>query len=231
MAERPVFIPLFKGDQLVEEKMIPFNWNPGMAPTQKKKNVEALHLSAIATGIEPILEISTKSQKRIGFLLSAFNLKLITSSGWSMPLESAYQGSKVFEHGGPYEDLYCKDGSIIKKDERLTCSGRLCAFKYEGEEWDLEPKTAFYDWLYMKALHRNNPLISKLKEYKAFTDIEFNPKKSINCQARSCALYLSLLHRYNLGDILNNKSWYLDIIKKDSFYQPRFGGDPQMELL
>ena len=31
--------------------------------------------------------------------------------------------------------------------------------------------------------------------YEAFTDIEFNPKKSFNCQAYSVALYKSLLKR------------------------------------
>ncbi|MDN5802520.1 MAG: hypothetical protein L0H34_08495, partial [Psychrobacter sp.] len=42
-------------------------------------------------------------------------------------------------------------------------------------------------------------LNSNLKEealnYNAFTDIEFNPKKSINCQAYSLALYVSLEKR------------------------------------
>ena len=35
-------------------------------------------------------------------------------------------------------------------------------------------------------------LDENLEIYDAFTDIEFNPNKSINCQARSCALFLAL---------------------------------------
>jgi hypothetical protein len=30
-------------------------------------------------------------------------------------------------------------------------------------------------------------------QYQAFTDIEFNPEKSLNCQAYSAALYLSMV--------------------------------------
>lgn len=35
----------------------------------------------------------------------------------------------------------------------------------------------------------NEDEIKEFLTFELFTDIEFNPKKSINCQARSCALY------------------------------------------
>ena len=35
-------------------------------------------------------------------------------------------------------------------------------------------------------------LAEKICDYNAFTDIEFNPEKSINCQARSAAIFVSL---------------------------------------
>ena len=50
----------------------------------------------------------------------------------------------------------------------------------------------FYDWLYIRALAQNSELALSLMEYNAFTDIAFNPKKSINCQANSAALFVSL---------------------------------------
>jgi type I restriction enzyme M protein len=34
---------------------------------------------------------------------------------------------------------------------------------------------------------------SVLVEYDLFTDIEFNEKKGLNCQARSCAIYSYML--------------------------------------
>ena len=208
------------GYQLLKEKMISFLWNPGLAPSQKKKNIVALHESAQKLDIMPILEVSTKSEEQLGFMLSAFNLKVETTDGWTIPLESAFQGSKVFKSGGPYHDLYGKNGREIKKDERIKTSGPLSGFSFDGLEWELEPKTAFYDWLYIHAVHREPELRQCLDTYQGFTDIEFNPKKSINCQARSCALYVSLLKRQVLEEVLNDRQAFLDILGRDSFYQP-----------
>ena len=41
----------------------------------------------------------------------------------------------------------------------------------------LNPKTIFYDWLYINAVLENPLLAAELLKYNAFTDIEFNPKK------------------------------------------------------
>ena len=46
MAERPVFVPTEGGASLVNAVPIVFRWHAGMAPSQKKKNVEALHEKA-----------------------------------------------------------------------------------------------------------------------------------------------------------------------------------------
>ena len=46
-------------------------------------------------------------------------------------------------------------------------------------------------------------------DYQAFTDIEFNPKKSINCQAYSVALYVSLRQRGLLEETIKNKDSFL----------------------
>ena len=35
-------------------------------------------------------------------------------------------------------------------------------------------------------------IAEKLLDYDGFTDIVFNPQKSINCQARSCAIYVGM---------------------------------------
>ena len=53
----------------------------------------------------------------------------------------------------------------------------------------LEPRTFFYDWLYVSALAGRPELVNELEHRAAFTDIEFNPKRSINCQAHSVALF------------------------------------------
>jgi hypothetical protein len=104
-------------------------------------------------------------------------------------VETAFQSSKVFENGGPYIDLLEGTSKAAKKDIRLKTSGKLTQFKFFNRNWELEPKTLFYDWLYINALSLNEGLKNEIINYTAFSDIEFNPEKSINCQAKS-AVYM-----------------------------------------
>jgi hypothetical protein len=48
--------------------------------------------------------------------------------------------------------------------------------------------------------------------YDAFTDIEFNPERSINCQAYSLALYKALQERNILSEALASKQAFLDVV-------------------
>ena len=108
MAKRPIFIPQSEGQKLVLEKMIEFTWNPGFAPIQKKKNIVALHAAAEEKKISPLLEVSTKSDQILGIQLSAFNLQIALKNGKKIPIECAFQGSKVFKDRGPYDDIFWK---------------------------------------------------------------------------------------------------------------------------
>ena len=215
MAKRPVFVPLGKPEHLVDEVKIEFYWSPGFAPVQKKKNVAALHAAAQKKGLFPLLEVSTKSDEELGRRLSAFSLKIETEVG-DISIESAYQGSKVFERGGPYRDIYGRDSREAKKDTRVRESGRLVQFNYFEHDWPLVPKTAFYDWLYLTALKSHQEYLKRLFVYKGFTDIEFNPEKSINCQARTCALLVSLLKLNALDEALRSQQDFIDMITSDS---------------
>lgn len=215
MARRPVFVPLGKVEHLVDEVLVEFGWSPGFAPVQKKKNVAALHAAAEKKGLFPLLEVSTKSEEELGRRLSAFSLKIETDAG-EISIESAYQGSKVFEHGGPYRDIYAKASREAKKDARVRESGQVVRFNYFGQEWPLVPKTAFYDWLYLTALRPHQEFLKRLLVYKGFTDIEFNPEKSINCQARTCALLVSLLKLNALDESLRSQHDFIDMISSDS---------------
>ncbi len=218
MAKRPVFIPLSTLDHLVEEIQIDFKWNPGFAVVQKKKNITALHQAAYDKKLFPILEVSTKSEELLGQRLSAFSLKINTQIG-KISIESAFQGSKVFERGGPYIDIYEKDSRSAKQDGRLQQSGKLVSFNYFGEKWRLAPKTAFYDWLYLSALHPHQEYLRKLYQYQGLTDIEFNPARSINCQARTCALLVSLLKLNMLDEALKSQEHFISVVSLDSFKQ------------
>ncbi len=230
MAKRPIFMPIGKHEHLVEEVQVEFKWNPGFAPVQKKKNIEAMHEAAGKKGLFPLLEISTKSEEAIGQRLSAFNLKIDTDIG-EISIEAAFQGSKVFEGGGPFTDIYRMDSRSAKKDERIRESGQLIGFNFFGQEWPLAPKTAFYDWLYLTALRPHQEYLTRLFEYKGFTDIEFNPSKSINCQARTCALLVSLLKLKSLDDALRSQSDFINMVSSDSFKQEHSADLRQGQLI
>ncbi|MGX9181900.1 DarT1-associated NADAR antitoxin family protein [Mesorhizobium sp. BHbdii] len=201
MAERPIFIPTSEGEGYVRRLDFEIPWAGGFAEVQKKKNIRALHDAASKAGYAPLLEVSSKSDEIAGRHLSAFHLRVMTSVG-EVPLENAFQGSKVFERGGPYTDLYEVEPRTAKRDPRLRDSGALAGFRFAGFDFPLKPLTVFYDWLYLNAIfpHRSwlkNRVDGEVR-YAGFTDIEFNPSKSVNCQANSCALFVSLMRESKL---------------------------------
>lgn len=196
MAKRPIFLSNATGSVFVSAVPVEFLWHPGMSKSQKQKSIRSLHESAQkARDINKVLEISSKSEEALGVQLSAFNLSLRTRYGAWTPVEVLFQASKVFSHGGPFTDILDKSPREAKKDDRLRVSGSLVGFRYEGRNWPLNPQTVFYDWLYLTALRQNPGLAERLLIYEGFSDIEFNPQKSINCQAASAALYKSLVER------------------------------------
>lgn len=204
MAERPVFVPLADGKRIVSEVPVSFRWHPGMAPSQKRKNVDELHKAAESRGLYYLLEISSKSDREIGRKLSAFYQKVRLATGEHIPLECAFQGSKVFADGGPYTDLYFVPPVDAKRDNRLKESGKLVGFRFEGSEFPLDPKSVFYDWLYANAIWPEREWLKRLSKIDGFTDIEFNPEKSVNCQARSCAFFVALEKRHILDDAMSS---------------------------
>lgn len=203
MAERPVFVPRPKGPKLVDEIKVQFDWNRGMAPSQKRKNIAALHEAARARNLAPLLEISSKSTEEFGRRLSAFAL-VVSIGGMRTTVESAYQGSKFFSDGGPFPDLYDAGSREARGDPRLQTSGKLLGFRLDGKDYPLTPATAFYDWLYLNAMCRAGEWHGVLNAYAGFTDIEFNPDRSLNCQARSCATFLALEKRDQLDEAVES---------------------------
>ena len=201
MAKRPAWT-IENGN--VKCKEFDFAWNGGFAVSQKRKNINALHQSiADATG-QTALEISSKGEVELGNQLSAFNMK---TNG--VYIENVFQASKRYENGGPYLDLLDVAPKDAKRDERHKTSGKLVAFVRNGEDWPLEPKTMFYDYIYVLAVIENFGCELDINEYNWFTDIEFNPGKSINCQARAVAIY-KLIQEKAAFNVLNDRSAWIN---------------------
>ena len=213
MARRPCYRPLDKyvGYRTVESPE--FKWNPGFAFSQKQKNVVALH-DAIHR-IDPsakILEISSKSLQPLGVSLSAFNLKF-PCGGADCSVESVFQASKVFDGGvGPFPELYSHASREVRHHVQEASAGhRLLAFEFDGIRWELEPKTAFFYRLYIHALLANLQLAEEVKKFDAFTDIEFNPKRQINCQAAAAARYVSLCRTGKLEEAMSSREAFFKL--------------------
>ena len=55
-------------------------------------------------------------------------------------------------------------------------------------------------------------LCEEILDYEAFTDIVFNPQKSLNCQAIAAAIYVSLRYQNLLKESLKSPQNFLNIV-------------------
>ncbi len=142
MANRPVYCsmdvaPFYKA--IYTE----FEFFSGFSIQQKQKSIRSLHDSfSKENANKKVLEVSRKSDNPIGNRLSAFNLKYKYEDKL-YPVECLFQGSKKFEGGEVYQDLYYVEPEAEKKDERLKNSGRIVSFKLFDIEFPSEPKDFF----------------------------------------------------------------------------------------
>ena len=224
MARRPVFLPAYAVGDRVQVKSIEFEWVAGLARSQKQKCIDSLHAQVRKqASVSRVLEISSKSRDPLGVALSAFNLSF-PLDGRQVCVEVAFQSSKRYVAGGPFTDLLSRTAREAKTDPRLKESGRLLEFVWKGESWGLKPATAFYDWLYINALTANRDLLTELLTFEAFTDIEFNPERSLNCQAASAALFVALSKRGELESALASRETFVAQVKMAAASSPRIQG-------
>ena len=225
MAYRPVFY----GDAFGYKKhMIDFEFFTGFSLSQKQKSIQSLHKS-ISRNFpgRKILEVSSKSPDEIGRQASAFNLNVILKSGKEFSVEQIFQGSKKFRRGGSQLHLIDQMTSkeLKKYIGKLHQVDELVSFECFGQIFPLKPQTFFYNWLYINSLHKNQLLANQIINYDTFTDIEFNPNKSKNCQAEACSIYV-YLYKSNLLDFaLSSKENFLQVVyqekKGDSYFSTK----------
>lgn len=213
MAKRPVFVVNNNMINFFDTVNTEFEWYSGFSISQKQKSIKSLHTNFLNQfENKNILEISSKSMNNLGVQLSAFNLKIKCDNGKSYTVESLFQSSKVFKDGTDNKDLLDKTSLEAKQEARSRNTKELVYFDYFGYKWELEPKTMFYDWLYINAVAQNKKLLEELVKYDAFTDIEFNPNKSFNCQAKSAAMLVTLYNNNMLEVALQSVENYKQIV-------------------
>lgn len=216
MANRPVFASVLnpKSETKVFRYNLEFEWNKGLARSQKQKNVKALHDAFIKRKgdvASMLLEVSRLSDLDLGVKLSAFNLDLDLEAMLAklehraavgsrmVKVEVAYQGAKCIDGEDPFVDILDMDSKEAKRDPRLK-AGALTGFKLGECSFPLFPKTAFYNFLYLTALTQpqNRALWMEASSYIYFTDLNFNPAKGVSCQAEALALGVTLANRKQL---------------------------------
>ena len=192
MTERPVFVPENVAP-FYAAKNVKFEYYSGFWKGQNRKSINSLHKAFHNRNPEKkILEISSVSEDVLGVKLSAFNLTFIDGVYRNISVECAYQGGKIFEYGGPYLDLLSKTSKEAKKDPRLSQSGNVIGFRLNDKNYIQKNIEVFYSYLYISALKQNIELAEGILKFDAFTDIFYNPKKSVSCQARSAAMFVGM---------------------------------------
>ena len=116
MANRPIYVALEKFPY-VQRIDTEFKFFPGFSEKQKRLSINSLHKSFLEKFPDKsVLEISSKSEVELGVKLSAFNLQIsLPEPDKKISVECAFQGSKIFENGGPYTDLFYKTSREAKK--------------------------------------------------------------------------------------------------------------------
>nr|MBP3259214.1 hypothetical protein [Bacilli bacterium] len=182
MAIRPIYISTNIPEKPFIKKDIEFVWVKGMSKQQKCKRRDSLHLSISKKyDINKVLEVSTKSNIELGVKLSALNLTVKFLSGKEETVENIYQSSKIFDD-----------------------NHNIIGFKYGNTAFEKDPYSMYYDYIYMLGLYCHKEYHEELTKYSIFTDIEFNPNKMSNTQARAAAIW-NTLYKNNMTDIIESR--------------------------
>lgn len=209
-ARRLVFIPV---DVLpfYEEKEVEFKWEGGF-PTIEIVRKSSKNLTESAKQNLKLKEVFEVSRAGDEFFrnFSAFKLKIKVDIETKMYLEVVYQYSKVWRLESCNDLLQISSKMAKSREAKKTAKQkkqekevmeRYCIKIGDLErEFPIEPKEAFYNWLYIFALMQNQN--KKLREGLirivndnpvGFTDIYYkNSKNRYNCQARAVAQFIGM---------------------------------------
>lgn len=192
-----------------------FEWFSGLSISQLRKSINSFHNEIKRSGFKEILEVSRKSENELGTKLSAFNL-MINIKGITSSVESFYHSSKVFGEIQFYEcmNLEAKDSKKYIQDKVENLSLKLSGFNFMGMKFDLNTRSMCYDYIYIMGLKQNEDVAKEILKYECFTDIVYNPKKLVACQARTCALYKYLRLNNMVDKFLTNPHNFVDLYNK-----------------
>lgn len=208
-------------DGKIAKGVVSFKWEPGMSVAQKRRSCVHMHSALnVYLDLYPALDISSASTEKLGVELSAFNLMLNGKS-----VECWYQGSKVYSNVGHMKHLYDADSLTAKLSMKQENKGALIGFKLIDVDYPMNPKTVFYDYLYLQGLMQYEER-DKVLDYNVFTDVQAVLDIDA-CQARSVCIY-KLLHTqgnlYIVDDFDKFKEWH-KVYVEDTYDIKGYTGD------
>ena len=188
------------------KQLFSFQWFSGFSVSQyRKSSISLINSFHQKYPKLKILEVSSASSKNLGIQASALNLTITSKKGINYSVEQLFQAGKVFEKAGSQLNLLKFNSRELKKKIKIISKNdKLIGFNLFNHSFPLEPKTFFYNWLYIHALQQNKNIAQQILKYDAFSDIYFNPQRSINSQAEACARFVSLSRQNLLLVALND---------------------------
>ena len=214
MAEKSVFISKMEYP-FFEEIHVNIDWFGGFALSQKRKCQIGLHQNFLAAFPDAkILEISSISLVSLGAKLSAMSLSKRTNQGITT-VESAFQSSRIYSDDthsiGPFPEYLFLPGKECKKLVKQASEG-IHSYQYAFDDRIFYAPahhiSLFYDFLYLNALLE--PENQEVKDlllsggYTAFTDLATS---SLNCQARSAAIFVGLIKAERIHEVKEYSSY------------------------
>lgn len=203
-----------------EEVYVELDWFGGFALSQKRKCEIGLRKNYLMKyPEEKVLEASGASLYSLGKELSAMHLHKRTKRGLTS-VESAFQSSKIYKTAsgviGPFTELLFLPGKECKKKvKELSQANISYEYCFDGMTFYAPEHhiSQFYDFIYLNALlePENEAAREKLLAggYTAFTDLA---TKSLNCQARSCAIFVGLMKAGKI-DMVRDYNSYLALFR------------------
>ena len=204
MAKRLYFIPKSSYQGLIVEKTVYFPEIRGERAHSMKKTLETmLHVIRAKESGGEILEVSPYGNA-VGKACTPWLLKLKGEDGVAYPVAALYEVAKVYEEGGPYEDLKSKRPDEILGDQRHRQAGSLMGFHFEHEAFTTNPRHKFFDYLYIRALKDREDLHEELLKAEILTDVTYQMSSMYLSPARSVSYFISLYKEGLLDKVLSS---------------------------
>lgn len=225
-------------------KMMPvnFRWQSGWNRQAKQMSAHNLHQGFLNKHPQAkLLEISSVGKNKIGVQTSAMHLNVYTSNPakhglrtstvnsngkpyGKFKVENVFQAGKVFQGQTPEQHqqstqriLNMNPVQAKHTTKAMNSRSQLKGFKMFGHQFPLQPKTDYYDYVYMHGLAQHPKLGKQIASHNAFSDFFAVPGKTINTQSKSCTLFTSLVkkHGWNgMKKVLNNKKLFTQAEQK-----------------